>query len=317
VIDVMAEPAFRTYGFSELDGVSRLLLIGDSSTQLGQRLQNLGMAGLLSHEQSFRDTFRLPPGVVFKSEQNVQKLEAPRGWHRLGLMATIGGKGMQRAGIRAQGSDTFWILCYDWNPRVGTAWATMLQAQDRLRPRGWSLAPQYVVPLIYLARMGDYPLRRDSDKQGRWIPHLAYAYDQTFPLLESLFSVWITEGTSQKAVQMRASMPPQARRLPADLQPVLRRFSALFGEARVNEILTAERPEPAIIRTLDQCSAELWSGSVVGVSPQDAWVQGLLVLALWQPEPPGPADEIASLPPQQISSAWRRFVAGRPLDYSH
>ena len=297
-------------------GLSRMVIVGDPDTVraiLANRRVDLRHPYLLTRGQSIREIIPLPPGTMYANPALVATFDLTPGWKRMGMLMMEGISSSTRVQDRLEllSSQEYWIFHFDWNPAVGdSAWDILLRSQDTLRPRGWSLSPNLLLPVCYLARMGSLS-HWPTDGDNAWFPHLAYAYERSIPLLEGLFSAWIVEGKSEKAAQMRSAMPVQARRLPPDLKPVVKRFSALFGDDRLNAILHAERPEPAIIRALDETSVELWRGTITGVSTRDAWVAGLLLPALWRPDPPGPADEIAKLAPEEVGEAWQQFLRGK------
>jgi len=260
---------------AEAAGISYFTMLYDEDVvepmRIGAAFPNLKEVGFLTGREEFPmlDFGRLPPG-----------------WHEFGMMGQRPQGGMDFG--RFQTGTMAWVLLFAWDPGR-SAFDAFLHAQETLRPRLMSLTPDFILPCIYLTRMASFPLSlSERGPAAQWLSCLAQTQRRLFSLISGLYVEWI-RGSSQAAARYRTSTgtgyPPFAE----DQQQALTRWKTLFGSQLINEVRSAERIEPALIRGLEVGSGQLWTDCALPV-PQKllGFAGALLPIARWQPEPPGP-----------------------------
>ena len=203
-------------------------------------------------------------------------------------------------------TDLVWAFVFEWQSTV-SAWEALLQTQEQLRPEKLALAPQFLLPALFLARMVHFPLREDTIAAA-WTPVLAEVQTELVPLLHALYVLWMS-GPTQAAARYRRltgftrSPSPQEQRR-------LTRFERVAGKGTLEAVQQAERLEPLLLRPLDTTSARLWE------QPQrvraDRLLRNLLPLACWRPVLLGPADLERFIPQstQAVLPTWQRWQEG-------
>ena len=116
----------------------------------------------------------------------------------------------------------------------------------------------------------------------------ALAHTRLTPLLVGLFTHWLG-GESQAARRYRAASGAGRPIHQADEKRALSQWRELVGTELLEQLCTAERPEPLIMRALETASVQLWTDRTSAVPEHvKGLVRGLLPIARWQPRPPGP-----------------------------
>ena len=134
-------------------------------------------------------------------------------------------------------------IFHEWNTaRAGSAWDALLLAQDTLRPNLLSVPPSFILSVMALAKVAAHEIGVGRNAVARWLPNIALADRVLTPLIEQMMTAWLA-GPSKAATRYRARTRVRAA-TPAQSQ------MRLFPQPAWAGVLTAERPEPFIMRLL-------------------------------------------------------------------
>lgn len=264
--------AHRPYWFgvtlANLEGSSRLQLIYDANDfDARQALVSLSSIAAVTEDDA-RETSLLPP-----PEQGY---------------AQFGVAGLQIANIRSsQGTlaRVRWVFALEWE-KSRPPWEALLHSLDTLRPPQLAFPESYSLLVLFVAAMA--ALRPRSSIQQRvqcWGPLLEEAQQELQPLIDVLFLAWAIGPTTQAAAyrQFGECIP----RLGKAEQGILDRCATAFGSHRIEELRRAARPEPVLLRLLEEMSHQLWQA---GQERREAllaflgrsFLRALLPVACWR-----------------------------------
>jgi hypothetical protein len=101
-----------------------------------------------------------------------------------------------------------------------------------------------------------HPSSSIQQRVQRWGPLLAEAQQELQPLINALLLAWAAGPTVQASAhrQFGESLP----RVTEAEQYLLERCAAAFGQARIDALRNATRPEPALLTFLEELSHEVW-----------------------------------------------------------
>jgi hypothetical protein len=257
----MATPAptpanYRVIELAELEGHSKVIWLFDQNRV---EFQSIDLAA-----SGFTD---LKGVVCFNSTLKHPLLpELEEGWEQFGLMQS------REAHIPIEGAKQLaysigvrWALAFRWQG-FNQPYTALIEAQNKLKPTKLSLAPQLIVPLIFISRMARYPGLALGDDQAfkRFLPLFYQTVEKLYPLVSELYFLWMS-GSSQSAARYRADLvTPEdspAGKVPLN-RHTLRVLRILVGQPRLDQLKQTERPEPMIIRLLDETSTKLWQRPV-------------------------------------------------------
>lgn len=291
---------WKATGISEVAGVMHVWYAFDAMTiKPFDGLNQLAEGG-------FFDADTTPPLIPPISE----------GWQRFGLIGAGVPLGPKKR-VRVH-TNVSWFLCLDWNP-VRSAYDALLAGQDIIQPQKLSLDPRIIIPLLFCARMGHWPLSRQSNQQARWLKVLESVQSALLPLISAALTQWML-GPSAAAARYRKLIPAAAS---VTLSPAEKQFigawASLVGDEPIQAVTAAERFEPAVIRLLEQTSDALWMepgyrdhgrAALRSSAPPMHYrvFTGLLPLVLWRPDPPAdPGNEHVTL--AAIAKQWEQRSA--------
>lgn len=243
------------------------------------------------------------------------------GWETFGLMVQLGGLvnpgGAASARLRMQVGMPRWILALQWRP-VRSAWDALLDAQDQHQPERLSLVPWLIMPLIFIARMRAFPLGPfvGGDTAAQWLPHLAVAQRKLQPLMTSLYALWV-HGPTERAAAYRGIAAAPLAPMTAAQERLVHDLARLVDDAPLAAIRAAHHPEPGIIRLLDQASARLWELDDLRMALSADLLAGLLPIARWRPDPPGPPTSDIPRSNSELLRWWRDWVTKRRIPPAH
>jgi len=213
-------------------------------------------------------------------------------------------------GLIVQSGHPDWMMLLIWEDGR-TAHRALMQALDTARPRLMSLQPHHILPALYLARGAD-GLHGHDFLPGRAMWSLAEAQRGLLPLIQALLYHWI-QGPSSAAERYRTITGVDLTQMLApQQQSALDVFKRVTGDEALDVLMRAERPEPAIMRALDDASATLWRGANER-SPADRLsptARGLLPLARWRQDPVGPGRRDFPFPStmNDLVAGWESWV---------
>jgi hypothetical protein len=285
------EPHWQQAVFANLEGSSRLVLVFD-----GQDFDALanGPAGL-----------SLLACVDGTPERWTPLLEPPTSERQhFGIMAVAPAVGLpapRGALVRCR-----WVYALEWG-QGRQAWEALLSSLATLRPRALAIPPEYLLLTLFVARMADIPRETALAAIPHWGPLLEEVEAALLPLLYDFISAW-SNGPSQAAAVYREVSDPMPLE-ETGRQQRLASFAAVFGEAALAAIATAERFEPAVLRALEEVSDRLWglrgpapSGDQLELVAADPCLPALLPITSWR-EADAPTGPFASLP--DLVANWR------------
>ena len=285
------QPQWHQAVFANLAGRSRLVLVYD-----GQDFDALasGPAGL-----------SLLTCVDGAPERWTPLLDPPTSERQyFGIMAVAPAGGIsppQGALVRCR-----WVYALEWG-QGRLAWEALLSTLDTLRPRALAIPPEYLLLTLFAARMADIPRKAALAAIPHWGPLLEEVEEALLPLIYDFISAW-SNGPSQAAAAYREVSGPLPLEEPGR-KPRLASFTAVFGEAQLSSIATAERFEPAVLRVLEEVSARLWgppadafSGEQIALVARDPCLPALLPIPSWR-EADAPSGPFSSLP--DLLASWR------------
>jgi len=307
--------------FAKLDGVSECTFFSMSDSWQVNRVQLLPLSNLAFMDEKTPSPLMTSPGLQLAGA-GAKLLQGPRrrSWRRVGLVslpearsqATFMAGGRPAQLISAQQG---WMLFFDWRAkRHSAAWDALLTTQDKIRPQSMSLMPQFITPLVFLMQMQG---NVESGLARRWLAHFDYSYRRSFDLIVGLFGRWIMEQRSPAAqrqyamyVASGADMSNLRSVMSSEQEGAVETFERRF-KTQFEAICAAERWEAALMRSLNEASAELWRKQETSDLADNPTLKALLPFALWQPEPGGPVKAVLQAGPDRIGDIWRRWQADR------
>jgi hypothetical protein len=285
----MEDPEWGVRVICDLPGISQVELVFDAAAD-PPFSQFHGMHEVLFLPPDQARTYpRLPP--------------LPARMQRFGI---VGSSATVRRASRGAGTPRPWTLAFTW-PARQPAWATFMATQDQLQPQRLALLPPMLIPLTYLTRMADLLAEPVDTTLVRWLPHANGSQRRLEALISGMVTAWMG-GPSQAAARYRTLVPSAATRImPPAEQWALQMLARVFGPEHQQQVVAAERPEPAILRLLHALSDQLWTqaGSPLPELPPTL-LQGLLPLALWA----SPDDPAAPPIPHTAAGLLRLWQAG-------
>ena len=248
---------------ADLPGSSRLQLLVDD-----EGLDEAGLKGLAScvavTEEDARRTSILPPPEDKRHTQ-------------------FGIAGIQPTAIRNREggllTQVHWIFSLEWIPQRSPMDA-LLFTLDALRPPIYALPPELFLPALFVTHMAGHPRASVLHLVWRWAPLLDEMQREVAPLIDALLLAWQL-GPSPQAEEARMFREKrgEAAILKEPQMQMLRHFAQTFGEARLDSIREASRPESALFRLFNEIGQELWQRT--GGLLMESYLYALLPLGLW------------------------------------
>ena len=254
-------------------------------------------------------------GLLDESDEFPFLLSIAKGWHRRGISGPPTASDVVIGGARLMHGYFTWALAFSWDP-ARSGWDALLETQEALHPEKMSLLPHFLIPLMYLARMGEHRFGRTNPIPGRWLHLLGSMQPELYPLLYELFNMWL-DGPSKAAEHYKAITGVKSEHLPQADEDI-DTLRHLIDPELFTSLRSVERWEPAVIRALDSASTTLWTRSPMEV-PTGRLIRALLPIARWRRTPVGPPFEEMDVPSslgtlEMLWTTWRSNAVGsRPL----